>query len=119
MDTLNRWQDRTEIVLGIWLCVAPWLLHLPQPAAWCAIVVGVFVILMSLEDSFLPNQIEEWANTVLGVGLMISPWAWGYADDTRATLNALITGLLVSGFAFWGLERLFIRQEEKQKIKHT
>lgn len=119
MDNLNRWQDRVEMLVGVWLCISPWALALPQPAAWCAVAVGAFVILLSAEDFFFPNQLEEWGNVVLGIGLMISPWAWGYADNMPATMNAFISGLLISGFAFWALERLLMRYEESHKVKHT
>ena len=119
MDSINRWQDRVELAVGIWLCISPWALSLPQAAAWCAVAVGVGVILLSTEDFFLPNQIEEWGNAVLGVGLIISPWAWGYAGNTVATANAAISGFLVSGFAFWALERLFMRYEESHRVKHS
>jgi hypothetical protein len=119
MDNLNRWQDRMEILVGVWLCIAPWVLGLPPAAAWSAVAVGVFVILLSAEDFFFPDQLEEWGNAVLGIGLMISPWVWGYADHTVATMNAFLSGLLISGFAFWALERLFVRYEESHKVKHS
>lgn len=120
MDSINRWQDRLEMAVGVWLCIAPWALSLPQVAAWCSVAVGVAVILLSVEDIFLPNQLEEWGNAVFGAGLMISPWAWGYADNTVATANAFISGFLVSGFAFWALERLFMRhEEENHRVKHS
>jgi len=119
MDSINRWQDRTELAVGIWLCIAPWALSLPQAAAWCAAAVGVCVILLSVEDIFYPNQIEEWGNAVLGVGLVISPWAWGYAGDTVATVNAFLSGFLVSGFAFWALERLLIRYQESHRVRRS
>jgi len=119
MKSLDRWYDRVEIAVGLWLCVSAWALNLPMAAAWCAVVVGACVILLSVEDLFLPNQIEEWGNAVVGVGLMISPWAWGYAEDTRATINAFISRLLVSGIAFWVLERIFVRYEEQDKLKHS
>lgn len=119
MDNLNRWQDRVEMLVGVWLCIAPWALGLPSPAAWSAMGVGAFVILLSAEDFFFPDQLEEWGNVVLGIGLMISPWVWGYADNMVATTNAFISGLLISGVAVWALERLFVRYEEDHKIKHS
>ncbi|HYD59101.1 MAG TPA: SPW repeat protein [Noviherbaspirillum sp.] len=119
MDSINRWQDRLETAVGVWLCIAPWALSLPEAAAWCAIVVGVFVIVLSVEDIFLPNQIEEWGNAILGAGLMISPWAWGYSTHMAATVNAFISGFLVSGFAFWALERLYMRYEESHRASHS
>ena len=117
MGSLNRWLDRAEIVVGVWLCISSWILSLPAPAAWCAMVVGAFVIMLSVEDLFLPSQIEDWVDVALGIGLIISPWAWGYADDTRATWNAVICGILVSGVAFWALERIFFRHEITE-MKH-
>ncbi|MGH8807079.1 MAG: SPW repeat protein [Noviherbaspirillum sp.] len=115
MDSLNRWQDRVEMLVGIWLLMAPWILGLPLAAAWCAMVVGAFVILLSAEDFVLPDQIEEWGNAILGVGLIISPWAWGYADHRLATVNAIVSGLLVTGFAAWALERVFMHD----RIRHS
>ncbi len=106
MDTLNRWQDRLEIGAGLWLCVSPWVLGLPQPAAWCAVMVGMGVVLLASEDLFLPSQIDDWGNAVLGVGLMISPWVWGYASHQSAMLNALLTGLLLLLMSGWAIERV-------------
>ena len=119
MDTINRWQDRIEIMVGIWLCISPWALSLPLAAAWCSVAVGICVILLSVEDFFLPNQLEEWGNVVLGAGLMISPWAWGFADNGAATANALISGFLISGLSIWALERLFMRHEENHRVSHS
>jgi hypothetical protein len=121
MDGLNRWQDRSEILVGIWLCIAPWVLSFSEPASWCAMVVGASVILLSVEDLFLPSQIEEWGNIILGLGLMISPWAWGYADHILATWNALACGFLISGVAVWALERMlaFVRNEKIGEMQLT
>lgn len=119
MDSINRLQDRLEMAVGVWLCIAPWALSLPQAAAWCSVAVGIFVIMLSVEDLFLPDQLEEWGNAVLGIGLMISPWAWGYSDHMAATASALVSGFLVSGFAFWALERLFVRHGESHRASHS
>lgn len=107
MDTLNRWQDRLEISAGLWLCIAPWALALPEAAAWCSVVVGVAVIVLASQDLFLPNHLDDWANVLLGVGLMVSPWVWGYSEHDNAMLNALVMGLLVALTSGWALERVF------------
>jgi hypothetical protein len=44
------------------------------------------------------------------------PLPFRQVNSIRIAVRAHATGLLVSGFAFWGLERLFIRQEEKQGL---
>jgi hypothetical protein len=112
MQNINRLQDKLEIVVGLWLCISPWALGYAGPlhvAGWCAIVVGVGVLLFSFEDLALPSEIEEWIELGLGLALMISPWAWGYSDNFPATLNALVSGFLVTGVAAWALKHLGFR----------
>ncbi len=109
MPNINRLQDQLEIVVGLWLCISPWALGYTGPlqaAGWSAIVFGIGVLLFSFEDLALPSEIEEWVELGLGLFLMISPWAWGYADNTLATLNAVISGFLISGIAVWALKHL-------------
>lgn len=74
--------------------------------------VGALVILISVEDALMPNQIEEWGNMVLGLALLASPWVLGYSDQRDATSNAVLAGLVVSGMAGWALERLFRKRHE-------
>jgi SPW repeat len=109
MQNINRLQDQLEIVVGLWLCISPWALGYTDPlqaAGWSAIVVGIGVLLFSFEDLVLPSEIEEWVELVLGLALMISPWLWGYSDSVPATLNAVISGFLISGIAVWALKHL-------------
>lgn len=42
------------------------------------------------------KQIKHWqdaANAVIGAGLVLSPWAMGYAAESTPTLNAVIVGV--------------------------
>ena len=112
MQNINRLQDLLEIVVGLWLCISPWVLGYADPlqaAGWGAIVAGIGVLLFSFEDLVLPSEIEEWVELVLGVGLMGLPWAWGYSDNMPATLNSVISGFLISGIAIWALKHLGFR----------
>jgi hypothetical protein len=118
MDTLNRWQDRLEIAAGLWLCISPWALGLPPAAAWCAVVVGIGIILLASEDLFLTTQIDDWGNALLGIGLMISPWVWGYANHQNAMINALAIGLLVTAMSLWALERVVYTKFKAWKEHH-
>lgn len=118
MDTLNRWQDRVEIGAGLWLCVAPWVLGFPAAAAWCAAVVGVGVVLLATEDMLLPSQIDDWANAILGIGLMVSPWAWNYTDHQSAMINALAMGLVITLMSGWALERVVYDKFKVWKDQH-
>lgn len=50
MKTWSRWQDWTNLVLGAWLFVAPWLLGFASVSAgaWNAWIVSVVVALAAL-----------------------------------------------------------------------
>ncbi len=109
MPNIHRLFDDAEIALGIWLIASPWLLGYGQPfgtAAGSASVIGLMVLLFSLDDYFFGNEADEWIDAVLGVALMASPFMLGYSDNAGATWNALLCGFLVTGFAAWALERL-------------
>jgi SPW repeat len=46
---------------------------------------------------------EEWANLVLGVWLVISPWMLGFSGLVAAMWNAVIVGAVVAVLALWAL----------------
>ena len=49
------------------------------------------------------KQIKHWqdaVNAVIGVALVISPWAIGYAAETTPTVNAVIAGVALLAVAF-------------------
>jgi SPW repeat len=43
----------------------------------------------------LPKQWQDWASWVLGIWLLISPWALRFSLDETATRNAVIVGFLI------------------------
>jgi hypothetical protein len=43
----------------------------------------------------LPQQWEDWASWILGIWLMISPWALQFDLDEAPTRNGVIVGLLI------------------------
>lgn len=42
-----------------------------------------------------PRHWEDWANWILALWLLISPWAVGFSFDGSATHNAVIVGALL------------------------
>jgi hypothetical protein len=44
----------------------------------------------------VPRHLQDAASSMIGVGLLVSPWIGGYADDAVAVANALVTGALVA-----------------------
>jgi hypothetical protein len=43
----------------------------------------------------LPQQWEDWASWILGIWLMISPWALRFDLDETPTRNAVVVGFLI------------------------
>jgi hypothetical protein len=103
-DGMNRqqWQDWVTLVIGIWIFISPWLFAGAVGAvAWNFYIVGVLVAALALAALFAFQVWEEWVNVVLGVWLIVSPWALGFSGFAPLTWNAVIAGLLVVVFSGW------------------
>jgi hypothetical protein len=42
-----------------------------------------------------PKQWEDWSSWVLGIWLVLSPWALFFDQETRAVENAVVVGALI------------------------
>jgi hypothetical protein len=49
-----------------------------------------------------PKRWQDWGNVVLGVWLVVSPWALGFSDRETASLSAWFAGAAVVVFATIG-----------------
>ena len=95
-------QDWANLVLGIWICVSPWVLQLDieQPATRNAVAVGFLIIVFEVFTFYALRTLEELINIVLGTWLMMMPWVIG--TTTRlATLDFLVSGFLVVALAVY------------------
>ena len=102
---IKHWQDPLNLILGIWLVVSPWALQhqANMQATSNAVLLGILIALAALVALFKVMAWEEWANVVLGVWLVVSPWVLGFADVTMAMWNAVIVGIVVAALALWAL----------------
>ncbi len=112
--TKLHWHDWLLAVIGVWLCVSPFVLT--QPAAADALTpasylpgVWVFLIggLIALAIAMMPYlEHDEWqfaAGLTLGAILIVSPWLFGFAASDTAIWNAVLSGLgtmVASAFAY-------------------
>lgn len=81
MKQVKHWQDPVNAVLGAWLILSPWAAAYSGDAVATgnAVVVGVVLIAAALGAMLVPRAWEEWTEAALGMWLMASPWALGYA----------------------------------------
>ena len=104
--TPRRWQDGINAILGLWMIISPTILGFAvagTPATRTAWILGVAIVVFAGIAVYMPKAWEEAINILLGLFLIISPWALRYSDQPRPTTNAVIVGLLVTALAIWAM----------------
>lgn len=92
------WARWFNLLLGIWLFLAPFVLRYSEPAARVNdVAVGIGVIAASLASFSLSTL--RYINTVLGAWLLIAPWLLVYGEDILPTANDVLVGLGVLGLS--------------------
>jgi SPW repeat len=95
-----RWQNIVGMALGLWLVESPMVLNFGGSAGWGSVILGVLVISFASVALLNPSRMEGWAEIGVGLGLLVTPWAFNY-ESTAATSSSMITGVLVIVFAIW------------------
>jgi len=105
MMRLKHWQDAVNAVLGAWLVLSPWAVAYQQETAAMvnAMVIGLALIAAALGAIFVPRAWEEWTEGVLGLWMVVSPWALGFSAMSAARLTAVVTGIVIAALALWTL----------------
>jgi hypothetical protein len=94
------------MILGAWALVSPWVLGFasaPREAAWTTSVLGAAIVVFAGVAAYIPRAWEEVIIILLGVALLVSPWALGFVTQSVATTNAVIVGVLVAAFGIWAI----------------
>ncbi len=101
------WQDWVNLVLGLWLFLSPWFgLAEAQSAAWNSWILGAVIAVFAIAALSLPQKWEEWTNAVLGLWLIVAPFALGFTAEAGAMWNHIIIGVLVAADALWAVQSL-------------
>ena len=118
---MKRWQDWANLALGAWMIISPWALGFADGdnvAAVSAWAFGAGILVFAGLAAYMPKTWEEGINVLLGVGLLASPWLFGFATQSEPTSNAAVVGVLVAALALWAMlgdetvrNRLFRRQQ--------
>lgn len=106
MKTAN-WLNWLVAVAGLWELLSPFILGYSglTVAMWNAIIVGLALIALgawaALYREARTDRTLDWINAVLGVWLVVSPFALGYSATVIAMWNNIIVGLVVLALAGW------------------
>lgn len=87
-----------NVLLGIWVIISPFVVQFGRlPAAlWNNVIVGIVIAVLALIRTSTPRQVGwSWANVVLGIWMIISPFALGVMT-TAILWNNIILGIVIA-----------------------
>jgi hypothetical protein len=87
-----------NIVLGIWGIISPFVLQFARlPAAmWNNVIVGIVIAVLAIIRTSASRQTGwSWANVILGIWMIISPFALG-AMTTAVLWNNILLGIVIA-----------------------
>jgi len=119
--TTRRWVDWVNVLLGLWLIAAPWVLPSAasdSSAAWNSWGVGVGMVTLTAFGMYKPSVRGDAIGVVLGIWLIASPWLLGFAELPAAATNAVVFGLLLILYALWAL-RIDVRPPTQFRLVPT
>lgn len=83
-----QWTSGVNIVAGLWLLIAPFVLGYQgiQAALWNDILVGIIVVAFAVARVARPlmNPSLSWINAVLGLWLIVAPFVLRYGGVVEA-----------------------------------
>ncbi|MER9328511.1 SPW repeat protein [Mesorhizobium sp. M0488] len=93
--------DIVNVVAGIALVLSPWYLGFTTEtyAAWNAWIAGAVIALIAVGALVASHAYEEWANLVVGLWTLVSPWALGFSGLAAAMWAHVIVGVIVAALA--------------------
>ena len=101
----RHWQDAAASMIGVGLLLSPWVGRYGGDlvAVANAMITVSFIALVALGASVLPRPWEPWAQALLGLWLVASPWALGFEAHEMPMSTAVALGAVVVGLAAWVL----------------
>ncbi len=101
----KRAQDWANLVLAVCLFLSPWVIGFATEAAptWNAWIAGIVLGALAVATLSAFAEWEEWANMVIGLWLIVSPWLLGFMANVNAMWTHVILGLLVAAISAWAV----------------
>lgn len=115
----TRWQDWVNGLLGCWLAASPSEMEysLNHLAAGNACGVGAVLVLFNMiAVSRIFDEGQEIVNILLGVWLVLSPYALSFATERNPATNAIAVGVSVIVLASWQIHDS-IKERRRDKVK--
>lgn len=103
VETKFRWQDWVNLILGVWLFIAPFfgIGAVYSAAAVNGYIFGAIIVAFSLYALYTGHVWEEWINMAIGIWLVFAPLALGFYGLHVVMLNHVDVGAALFGIALW------------------
>lgn len=96
LHTHRTWEDYAGIVLAVVIGLSPWLAgHEHEAAMWNAAAVGVLLLALAAFELVDLQRSEEVGEIALGLWLIASPFAFGYAEGALAIWHFVLGAAVV------------------------
>ncbi|MEX1112628.1 MAG: SPW repeat protein [Candidatus Andersenbacteria bacterium] len=104
--TAVRTASGIDMVAGLWLIIAPFVLGYAATTAalWNDVIFGIAIVLLAGSREVGEGYRyawPSWLNAIIGVWLIIAPFAIGYSFIQEALWNSVIIGIAVALLATW------------------
>ena len=100
-----QWTSGVNIVAGLWLIIAPFVLGYDEirAALWNDVVIGIIVAAFAVARVARPlmNPSLSWINAVLGLWLIVAPFVLGYGRVVEAEALAAEGAVGAGQIAMW------------------
>ncbi|HEX7804193.1 MAG TPA: SPW repeat protein [Pseudoxanthomonas sp.] len=105
--TTKAWPDWTNLTLGLFLAVSPWLaLGGSTAIVWNAVVCGGIIACAAGVALLKPSPGAQKTNLWIGLWLLIAPFVLSFWSHGGATWTSVLVGLSVAGIAGYQLSAL-------------
>ena len=112
--TTSLWTSRLNVVAGIWLIIAPFVLTYGNRTARVNdIVLGIVIAVFALIRALMPTTRTawlSWLNALWGIWLIIGSFVPAYAGVART--NDIILGIIVLLFGIWSV----VESEQQESV---
>ncbi len=99
--TSRRWQDWSNMLLGLLLAASPWLLQFTglEAALLNAVIIGFLIFALSALALTLLDRWEAYISGLLGLWAALSPWLVGFTAYDAAVAAHIGLGAAVVAIA--------------------
>lgn len=96
--------DVLNLLLGALLLLSPWIFGFASGVeTQNAVISGIAIAVLSIAALAAFAEWEEWLNLIVGLWVLVSPWALGMAGGTATTVHFIVGAVvaIIAAVELW------------------